>query len=109
MTLISAYGPLNYAGCLAATLSSAVASYISCPKLLQVIGDDGVYPYWMVGILTKGYGAAREPLRAYAFTIVFTLIFIMIGNMSSNYFFYFLFLKILDIGRDISCVFAGIF
>lgn len=80
MTLISGFGPLNYAGCFAATLSSALASYVSCPKLLQVIADDNLYPYWLVGVLGKGYGKSKEPLRAYAFTFVLALVFVLIGN-----------------------------
>ena len=32
-----------------------------CPKLLQVIGDDKLYPHWMVGWMTKGYGQSKEP------------------------------------------------
>lgn len=80
MTLISAWGPLNYAGCFAATLSSALASYISCPKLLQVIGDDRIYPHWLVGFMTKGYGKSNEPHLAYLFTFFLALIFVWIGN-----------------------------
>jgi len=80
MTLISAYGPLNYAGCFAATLSSALASFISCPKLMQVIGDDKLYPYWLVGFFAKGYGKSNEPIRAYAFTFLLVLVFILIGT-----------------------------
>lgn len=83
MTLISAFGPLNYAGCFAATLSSALASYISCPKLLQVIGDDQLYPYWLVGFMAKGYGKSNEPRIAYLFTFVLALIFILIGTTQS--------------------------
>lgn len=80
MTLISGFGPLNYAGCFAATLSSALASYVSCPKLLQVIADDKLYPYWLVGILGKGYGKSKEPIRAYAFTFILALVFVLIGK-----------------------------
>ena len=69
----------NYAGCFAATLSSSLASYVSCPKLLQVIADDNLYPYWMVGVLGKGYGQGKEPYRAYAFTFVLALTFVLIG------------------------------
>jgi solute carrier family 12 sodium/potassium/chloride transporter 2 len=36
-------------------VSTALATYISCPKFLQVIGDDKLFPYWMVGCMTKGY------------------------------------------------------
>jgi solute carrier family 12 sodium/potassium/chloride transporter 2 len=80
MTLISAFGPLNYAGCFAATLSSALASFVSCPALLVVIGKDNLYPYWMVGFLAKGYGKSREPVVAFAFTFVLALIFVLIGK-----------------------------
>jgi solute carrier family 12 sodium/potassium/chloride transporter 2 len=83
MTLISAYEPLNYAGCFAATLSTALASYISCPKLLQVIGDDKLYPHWMVGWMTKGYGKSNEPHLAYLFTFFLALGFILIGKLLS--------------------------
>jgi solute carrier family 12 sodium/potassium/chloride transporter 2 len=82
MTLISAYGPLNYAGCFAATLSTALASYISCPKLMQVIGDDRLYPHWMVGFMTKGYGKQKEPHFAYLFTFFVSISFILIGMKS---------------------------
>lgn len=80
MTLISAYGPLNYAGIFAATLSSSLASFVSCPQLLKVIGDDGLYPYWLVGFMAKGYGKSQEPHLAYLFTFVVSLIFVLIGN-----------------------------
>lgn len=35
--LVSLFGPLIYAGCFAATLSSALASLVSAPKVFQVI------------------------------------------------------------------------
>lgn len=34
--LVSAWGPIIYAGCFAATLSSALASLVSAPKVFQV-------------------------------------------------------------------------
>lgn len=34
--LVSAFGPFIYAGCFAATLSSALASLVSAPKVFQV-------------------------------------------------------------------------
>ncbi|EFX65406.1 hypothetical protein DAPPUDRAFT_333212 [Daphnia pulex] len=45
---------------------------ISCPKL-QVIGDDKLYPHWMVGWMTKGYGKFDEPHLAYLFTFFLAL------------------------------------
>lgn len=35
--LVSVFGPLIYAGCFAATLSSALASLVSAPKVFQVL------------------------------------------------------------------------
>ena len=79
MTLISGFGPLNYAGCFAATFGSALASYVSCPKLLQMISDDEIFPHYLVGCLGKGYGKSKEPLRAYALTFILALAFVLIG------------------------------
>lgn len=36
MELVAVVGPLIYAGCFAATLSSALASIVSAPKVFQV-------------------------------------------------------------------------
>lgn len=36
MELISMWGPLIYGGCFAATLSSAIASLVGAPRVLQV-------------------------------------------------------------------------
>ena len=36
METISAWGPLIYAGCFAATLSSAIASLVGAPRVFQV-------------------------------------------------------------------------
>lgn len=37
MELVSLWGPLIYGGCFAATLSSAIASLVGAPRVLQVI------------------------------------------------------------------------
>ena len=46
MALISAFAPLNYLGCISATLSSALSEFVSCPALLKVIAADKLYPYY---------------------------------------------------------------
>ena len=86
MALVSGFGPLNYAGCFAATLSSALASYVSCPKLMQVIAADKIYPNWLMYIFGKGYGKGNEPYLGYAFTFVLALIFVLIGRYSGHFF-----------------------
>lgn len=41
--LVSVFGPLIYAGCFAATLSSALASLVSAPKVFQVRAHNHVF------------------------------------------------------------------
>ena len=78
MTLVSAVGPLNYAGCFAATLSSALACFVSAPKVFQALCRDRLFPY--LHVFAKGYGKNQEPLRAYALTFVIALACVLIGN-----------------------------
>lgn len=78
MTLVSAFGPLNYAGCFAATLSSALACFVSAPKVLQALCRDRLFPY--LHVFGKGYGKNDEPLRAYALTFVIALACVLIGK-----------------------------
>ncbi|PSN39491.1 Solute carrier family 12 member 2 [Blattella germanica] len=59
MELASAFGPLIYAGCFAATLSSALASLVSAPKVFQALCKDQLYPY--ITWFAKGYGKNNEP------------------------------------------------
>ena len=42
--VMSAWGPLIYAGCFAATLSSAIASLVGAPRVLQALAKDRLYP-----------------------------------------------------------------
>jgi solute carrier family 12 sodium/potassium/chloride transporter 2 len=80
MALVSAFAPLNYVGCFAATLSSALTDFFSCVALLEVIAADKLYPYWLIGFLGKGYGVSKQPLRAYVCTFIIALAFVLIGK-----------------------------
>lgn len=75
MELVSAYGPIIYAGCFAATLSSALASLVSAPKVFQALCEDELYPciHWFRG------RQGKEPVRAYLLTFVIAVGFILIG------------------------------
>ena len=75
---MSFWGPLNYAGCFAATLSSALACFVSAPKVFQALCHDELFPF--ISFFGKGYGKNSEPLRAYALTFVIALACIIIGN-----------------------------
>lgn len=64
--LCSLFGPIIYAGCFAATLSSALASLVSAPKVFQALCKDKLYP--KIEWFAKGYGKSNEPVRGYILT-----------------------------------------
>jgi solute carrier family 12 sodium/potassium/chloride transporter 2 len=78
MELVSAFGPLIYAGCFAATLSSALASLVSAPKVFQALCKDRLYPY--ITWFGKGYGKNNEPVRGYVLCFFISVGFILIGE-----------------------------
>lgn len=79
--LVSAYGPLIYAGCFAATLSSALASLVSAPKVFQALCKDKLYP--KIEWFARGYGKNNEPVRGYILTF-FIAIGYVIGSASMS-------------------------
>lgn len=78
MTLMSSWGPLIYAGCFAATLSTALTNLVSVPRLIQALGIDRIYPGLI--FFSKGYGKNGEPYRGYVLTFFVSFIFILIGK-----------------------------
>ena len=78
MQLISQFGAIIYAGCFAATISTALTNLLSVPKLIQALGTDRIYP----GLLffAKGYGKHNEPYRGYVVTFIVAAIFVLIGK-----------------------------
>ncbi|KAI9550869.1 hypothetical protein GHT06_000210 [Daphnia sinensis] len=81
MTLVSAFGPLNYLGCFAATLSSALACFVSAPKIFQALCNDRIFPY--LHVFGKGYGKNDEPLRAYGLAFLIALACILIADLNT--------------------------
>ncbi|XP_030372574.1 bumetanide-sensitive sodium-(potassium)-chloride cotransporter isoform X2 [Scaptodrosophila lebanonensis] len=78
--LVSGFGPLIYAGCFAATLSSALASLVSAPKVFQALCKDELYP--KIVWFAKGFGKNNEPVRGYVLTFVIAVAFILIGELN---------------------------
>ena len=78
MELMSAWGPLIYAGCFAATLSSAIASLGGAPRVLQALAKDKLYPG--IFMFSKGTGANNDPVRGYILVFVISFVCIMIGG-----------------------------
>ncbi|XP_026845356.1 bumetanide-sensitive sodium-(potassium)-chloride cotransporter isoform X1 [Drosophila persimilis] len=78
--LVSGFGPLIYAGCFAATLSSALASLVSAPKVFQALCKDELYP--KIVWFAKGFGKNNEPVRGYVLTFIIASAFILIGELN---------------------------
>lgn len=77
--LVSVFGPFIYAGCFAATLSSALASLVSAPKVFQALCLDKLYP----GIEWFSGDKDKEPIRGYFLTFIIAVGFILIGELNA--------------------------
>ncbi|XP_067839362.1 solute carrier family 12 member 2 isoform X2 [Heptranchias perlo] len=80
MSLVSGFGPLITAGIFSATLSSALASLVSAPKIFQALCKDNIYPG--LHVFSVGYGKNNEPLRGYVLTFFIGLGFILIAELN---------------------------
>ncbi|KAM9820993.1 solute carrier family 12 member 2 [Neosynchiropus ocellatus] len=80
MSTVSGFGPIITAGIFSATLSSALASLVSAPKVFQALCKDNIYPG--LSMFAKGYGKNNEPLRGYILTFVIALAFILIAELN---------------------------
>ena len=78
MAKISYTGYLIFAGCFAATLSSAIASLVGAPRVLQALAKDNLYPG--LKFFSAGYGANNDPFRGYALVFVISTGCILIGE-----------------------------
>uniref|UniRef100_A0A1I8P469 Bumetanide-sensitive sodium-(Potassium)-chloride cotransporter n=1 Tax=Stomoxys calcitrans TaxID=35570 RepID=A0A1I8P469_STOCA len=80
MQLMSLWGPLIYAGCFAATLSTALTNLLSVPRLVQALGIDQIYPGLI--FFSKPYGKHGEPYRGYVLTFLISAGFLLIGELN---------------------------
>uniref|UniRef100_A0A2K5L5J1 Solute carrier family 12 member 2 n=1 Tax=Cercocebus atys TaxID=9531 RepID=A0A2K5L5J1_CERAT len=80
MSMVSGFTPLISAGIFSATLSSALASLVSAPKIFQALCKDNIYPAFQM--FAKGYGKNNEPLRGYILTFLIALGFILIAELN---------------------------
>jgi hypothetical protein len=69
------------AGVLSATLSSALASLLGAPRILQALSRDGVFA--SLRSFAHGHGAAGNPRRAVLLTGAIALVSIAAGNLNS--------------------------
>ena len=71
-------------------MSSAIASMVGAPRILQAVGKDGIYPG--VAWFAKGFNANNDPWRGYVLVYLVAMGFVMIaklnaiGVVASNFF-----------------------
>ncbi|KAM9481382.1 solute carrier family 12 member 1 [Clarias gariepinus] len=80
MTMVSGFGPLITAGTFSATLSSALASLVSAPKVFQALCKDNIYK--ALHFFAKGHGKNNEPIRGYVLTFAIAVAFILIAELN---------------------------
>uniref|UniRef100_A0AAQ5XJY9 Solute carrier family 12 member 1 n=1 Tax=Amphiprion ocellaris TaxID=80972 RepID=A0AAQ5XJY9_AMPOC len=80
ITLVSGFGPLIIAGTFSATLSSALASLVSAPKVFQALCKDNIYT--ALRFFAKGYGKNNEPIPGYILTFFISVAIILIANLN---------------------------
>ena len=80
MTYICFTGYLRYAGGFSASLSSAIASLVGAPRVLQAVGKDKIYPF--ANFFAKGYTANNDPFRGYILVFVIAFAFVMIASLN---------------------------
>ncbi|XP_047029435.1 bumetanide-sensitive sodium-(potassium)-chloride cotransporter-like [Helicoverpa zea] len=81
MHLMAFFGPLIYAGCWAATLSTALTNLLSVPRLIQALGFDRIYPGLI--FFSKRYGRHGEPYRGYVLTFLVSVSFLLIADLNT--------------------------
>ncbi len=80
MRSIAGFGPLIDAGVIAATLSSAMASFLGAPRILQSLARDRVFP--MLRPFAAGDGPAGNPRRGVLLSSIIALATIALGSLN---------------------------
>lgn len=80
MKQTAAIGWLVDAGVIAATLSSAMASFQGAPRILQSLSSDKIFKF--LDPFAKGSGKTNNPRRAVLLSAVIAVITISLGNLN---------------------------
>lgn len=68
------------AGVIAATLSSAMASFLGAPRILQSLAADRIFPY--LHFFAEGVGPSRNPRRAVLLAAGIACLTVALGNLN---------------------------
>ena len=80
MKQVAAFGFLIDAGVIAATLSSAMASFLGAPRILQSLAGDRIIP--LLNPFAKGYGPQGNPRRGVLLSTFIAFVTIGLGNLN---------------------------
>ena len=80
MQRIAAVDFLITAGVIAATLSSAMASYLGAPRILQSLAGDRIFPFLLP--FAKGHGPSGNPRRGILLSTAIAFATIALGNLN---------------------------
>jgi len=81
LQVMSVFGPLVIAGVFAATVSSALGSFLGAPRILQAMGQDRLMK--ILVFFGKGDGETNEPRRATAMTFLVAIAVIWAGDLNA--------------------------
>lgn len=80
MRRIAYFGPLIDVGVVAATLSSAMASFLGAPRILQSMASDRIFPF--LNPFAKGAGPLNNPRRGILFSAGIAYTTIALGQLN---------------------------
>lgn len=80
MRRVSLWAPLVDAGVIAATLSSALASFLGAPRILQSLAADEVFPF--LRPFAKGHGPTSNPRRGVLLSLGIAVVTIAAGDLN---------------------------
>jgi amino acid transporter len=80
MRSLAAIGALVGLGVVAATLSSAMASFLGGPRILQALAADRVFPF--IDRFGDGHGPTNNPRRAVIVSLVIALLTVLLGSVN---------------------------
>jgi amino acid transporter len=80
MKRVAAWPWLIDAGVIAATLSSAMASFLGAPRILQSLARDRIFP--VLEPFAAGNGPADNPRKGVALSLVIAVATVLLGNLN---------------------------
>ncbi len=80
MNRVALYSRLIELGVIAATLSSAMASFLGAPRILQSLASDHIFPFLL--FFAKGAGPTANPRRAVVLAAGIAFVTIALGNLN---------------------------